>query len=361
MGNEIAVIEPNGSTAIAPREQVGGLLRPVAAPADVLDAQNETRKLISTALKKGRDFGPIPGAGDKPVLLKPGGERICAAFGCAPRYRIVSSEIDHDREVEWTKRKKEWKNRKFAGWKTESGVSRGLYRYVVECELEHRGSGTVIGQGIASASTMESKYIDRPRDSENTVLKMAEKRAFIAATLNAFGLSDEFTQDIDDMQSDDDVGPPAPRREAQPERATPGQVDEIRMLLQAEVITEGERKQMNRALSSGLGAERAGHAIERLKNTINERMTEVDEGDPEQPKHATQNKALDEARKLYRSAIDEFAPHLALDDDERDAFEERVVGRTSKEDWTVNNYRSAIKALEAGEARLPEEADEEAA
>jgi hypothetical protein len=61
-----------------------------------------------------------------------------------------------------------------------------------------RDSGEIIGSAIASCSTLESKYIDRPRDAENTVLQMAEKRAFVAATRTALGLSEQFTQDIED-------------------------------------------------------------------------------------------------------------------------------------------------------------------
>src|SRR5690606_10620038 len=60
--------------------------------------------------------------------------------------------------------------------------------------------GVVIGEGVGSCSTMESKYIDRPRDCENTALKMAKKRAYVDATLTTFGLSDQFTQDVEDME-----------------------------------------------------------------------------------------------------------------------------------------------------------------
>ncbi len=256
-GTEVARYEApeNGAgVALAPREQVAGLMRPVAPPAEVIAAQEATRELIEQALKPGRDYGVVPGT-EKPSLLKPGGERITAAMGCYPRYRIIEKEIDHDREnhyekVKWVTVGKEkpanWeqlkaagvgRNRKYDdGWvwqekQVEPGVSNGLYRYVVDCELVHRGSGIVIGHGIGSCSTMESKYIDRPRDLENTVLKMAEKRAFIAAVLNTFGLSDQFTQDIEDnpqafgidAEAEGNAGRPAARNGAagEPEARCP--------------------------------------------------------------------------------------------------------------------------------------------
>lgn len=179
----------------------GMLLRPIAQPRDILVAQEETRALIQETLKEGRDYGKIPGI-DKPSLLKPGAERVGMAFGCFPRYRIVEQEIDHDRKVEWRKKKKVWNNahkgdRSFKMEET-TGESLGLYRYVVECEIVHRESGAVVGSCIGVCSTMEAKYVDRPRECENTALKIAEKRAHVGAVLNAFGLSEQFTQDVED-------------------------------------------------------------------------------------------------------------------------------------------------------------------
>jgi len=182
-----------------PRPNPGALLVPVASPSEVLAAQEQVRALVQQTLKKDRDYGIIPGT-KKPTLLKPGAERINAAFGVAVRYKIVASEIDHDRPVAWTKRKAQYKSGKFVGYEEISGNSVGLYRYVVDCELIQRAPGVIIGQGIGSCSTMESKYVDRPREVENTILKIAEKRGLIAATLNAYGLSDQFTQDMEDAE-----------------------------------------------------------------------------------------------------------------------------------------------------------------
>lgn len=193
------------------------LLRIIAAPEALLAQQEETRKLIKEILQEGRDYGVIKGI-DKPSLLKPGAERIGIAFGCYARFKIVEREIDHDKVVEWKKSKRKYNNAHDGDDSytiTETtGTSLGLYRYVTECEIVHRESGQIVGNCIGVCSTMESKYVDRPRDSENTALKMSEKRAHVGAVLNAFGLSEQFTQDVEDTgepaaQGDSKAGKPA--------------------------------------------------------------------------------------------------------------------------------------------------------
>lgn len=202
-------------TIEAPRTTA--LMRPTVTPAAMIEAHKEISALISQALESGKDYGTIPGAGDKPTLLKPGAERLAAAFGTMPRYSVVEQDIDHDRSVPWSKRKKVWRNQfkgdKSYDWTEETGASFGLYRYVIRCELVRRDEGVIVGDGLGSCSTMESKYVDRPRDCENTVLKMAQKRALVAAVLNAFGLSDRFTQDVEDLPHAEPAPTPPPAPE----------------------------------------------------------------------------------------------------------------------------------------------------
>jgi hypothetical protein len=193
----------------APTRGIGGgigLLRPIAPIAEIIEVQNETRKFIHTALVEGRDYGVIPGTdGKKKAMFKPGAERVNVAFGVVARFDIVEKEVDHDRTVQWEKQRWRWhdeiKGRKVY-YIEASGESRGLYRYVIRCQL-YRGD-TFVGEGIGSCSTMEAKYVDRPRDLENTAIKMSKKRAFVDATLTTFGLSDEFSQDYEDEESADD-------------------------------------------------------------------------------------------------------------------------------------------------------------
>ena len=200
------------STAVVAARPSLGLLKPIAPPAQIIAQQNEMRSFIKSVLEEGRDYGLIPGV-DKPSLLQPGAQRINVGFGVIPHFTTIEAHADHDRVVTWSKRRKVFHNRQWTGdWSIESGESIGVYRYVVRCELVHRDTGIVVGESLGACSTLESKYIDRPRDSENTCLKMAQKRAFVGATLTAYGLSDEFTQDVEDTGvggavADDPQGP----------------------------------------------------------------------------------------------------------------------------------------------------------
>lgn len=187
-----------GAASLQARERVAGLLRPVEDVEAVIKHQQEVREVAAKTLQEGRDYGSDHGG--KPSLYQPGADTMCSTFGSTPRFEIIESEVDHDREVQWTKRKKRWNNGQFAGWDEESGVSQGVYRYVVACEIVHRASGVVVGYGVGSCSSYESKYVDRPRELENTILKMAKKRAYVDATLTTFGLHDMFTQDLEDME-----------------------------------------------------------------------------------------------------------------------------------------------------------------
>jgi hypothetical protein len=170
------------------------ILRPLVSVSELLAAQTELTTLIAKGLQDGVDYGIPPGA-KKHTLYKPGGERIMKAFGCHAEYTVVEKEVDHDREFSYSKLV--WNDRTRRKEPGPESKTTGLYAYTIECKV-YSSTGACVGSGLGSCSTMESKYIDRPRDLQNTVLKMAQKRAMIAAVLNTFGLSDRFTQDIED-------------------------------------------------------------------------------------------------------------------------------------------------------------------
>jgi hypothetical protein len=191
------------------------VLRPIADAIVLAQAQDEGRKVIAELLRSGRDYGTVPGV-SKPALFKPGAEKVNAAYGLVARFIVVEKEIDHYKSIEWSKEK--WvgsgRNRRK---EQVAGTSFGLYRYVINCELIEKATGEVVGSSLGSASTLESKYIDRPRDLENTIIKMAEKRAYLGATLLTHGLSEQFTQDVEDTGvASDDTPAGAPQEEQPP-------------------------------------------------------------------------------------------------------------------------------------------------
>jgi hypothetical protein len=202
---------------------------------DLVDRKRKILDVMHAVMVEGEHYGKIPGCGDKPTLLKAGAEVLATTFGLAPRFKVTKTDLGNGhREVE------------------------------VTCELVSIGTEKVLGEGLGSCSTMESKYrwrqgkrvcpacgsdairlskhkpewfcwaklggcgetfakddpsvadqqVDRVEnpdiaDTYNTVLKMAKKRAQVDATLTVTGASDLLTQDIEDL-------PPASREYDKP-------------------------------------------------------------------------------------------------------------------------------------------------
>lgn len=155
---------------------------------------------------EGVHYGVIPGT-KKPTLLKAGAELLCMTFRIADTYQV------------------------------EDLSTADTVRYRVTCVGSHQMTGTVLGTGMGSASSGEEKYkwikanksewentpetLRRrkfgwnsnerkeyeilqvrtdPANLDNTVLKMANKRAKMAMVLNVTAASDMFTQDLEDME-----------------------------------------------------------------------------------------------------------------------------------------------------------------
>lgn len=141
--------------------------------------------LFDKLLQEKVDYDRIPGT-DRPTLLKPGAEILCKVFHLAQgKADMIEQHEDFDK---------------------------GIFSYVVGMPLIHIDSGLQIAYGIGSANSYEKKYRYRkdrssgmqientdPADQQNTLIKMANKRAFVDAVLKATGASRKFTQDMEDF------------------------------------------------------------------------------------------------------------------------------------------------------------------
>lgn len=128
------------------------------------------QKVVQSQLMQNHDYGVIPGT-PKPTLLKPGAEKILMLLGLRSEFDIVDSTRDFEK---------------------------GFFQYQVKCKL-YRGD-MLVTEGLGSCNNRERKYIKMdPYTMDNTVLKMAKKRALVDAALLVGSLSDIFTQDLEDM------------------------------------------------------------------------------------------------------------------------------------------------------------------
>lgn len=183
---------------------------------DLQGRHDRIQQVLKKIMKKGVDYGTIPGCGDKPGLLKSGAEKILSTFELAVRI-----EAEHITDL--------------------SDSTKVRYRII--SPIVHIHTGLVVGHGVGECSSEEEKYAwksavcneeweatdpnDRrekwkrgrqgqknytikqirtnPADVANTILKMCKKRSVVDGTLTATGASDMFEQG-EDVTGDEDEG-----------------------------------------------------------------------------------------------------------------------------------------------------------
>lgn len=165
---------------------------PLDLPAETFKTGLDRRKAnraalmawVRDSLVDGLDFGKIHVVGrsrckfgkdcknpdhfSKPSLFKPGAEKICGMLGVTVRYPTLP---DYEKTA-------------------LTGVS--LSQIIIRCEIVD-AADRVVADGVGA------RLLAQDNGDINKALKMAEKSAHIDATLRMAGLSEVFTQDIEDM------------------------------------------------------------------------------------------------------------------------------------------------------------------
>lgn len=168
------------------------------AVADIIQHVAVVQEVMRAVMKPDIHYGTIPGT-PKPSLYKQGAEVLCMVFRVADSYQV------------------------------EDLSTADVVRYRVTCIGTHQMNGVTLGTGMGEASSGEEKYKWRkayddefdatpanlrrikvgkyktkqirtePADLANTILKMANKRAKVAMTINVTACGDMFGQDLEDM------------------------------------------------------------------------------------------------------------------------------------------------------------------
>lgn len=196
----------------------GGDLLMAMSAASVRARVQSIQQVMEAVMKKGTHYDVIPGTErkdkegkdiSKPTLLKPGAEVLCMTFGLAPRLSIQVTGDHPDIAYRWKDRKKSWfdgaRGREFK-WEEEAGETLGYFEVVATCEIIGP-DGRLLASATGSCNNREKKYRTlNVYEVRNTVMKMAGKRAFVAATLLATAASDCFSQDLEDDTDADQAG-----------------------------------------------------------------------------------------------------------------------------------------------------------
>lgn len=238
--------------------QAAPMTRRAILSKELLREEAEQRALLGAyvkqEMKEGTDFGKIPGT-EKPTLLKPGAEKLISLFHCSPEFTMVHEQCVSD-------------------------FDRPFFKYTFRCVIRGPG-GAVLAEGYGSANSREARYrwrtanrkcvtcgkdaiiqgkaefgggwvcfkkkngcgqkygIDDPAittqpagrvenediaDLDNTILKMAKKRAQVDGAIALARCSDMFTQDVEDF-AHHGAGPDVPEEGS---RAAPSDKAELR-------------------------------------------------------------------------------------------------------------------------------------
>ena len=213
--------------------QVSSSFMPLMTVGEAGQRRQALVEFTRSIMVPGTDFGVIPGTGTKPVLLKAGAEKLTTFFGLAVKFiREVATE--------------DWTGEGHGGepffhygykcqlWRGDLMVADGdgscnswekKYRYrsgervcpecgkvaIIKGKAEFGGGwlcfkkkGGCGFKWVDGAKEIEGQEVgqiknDNPADLVNTILKMAQKRALVAAVLVGVNASEFFTQDIEDM------------------------------------------------------------------------------------------------------------------------------------------------------------------
>lgn len=261
----------------------GAFLAPVITVEDAKLAYQQKKELADSILHEGVDYGVVPGSA-KPALLKAGAEKMCSFFGLSPVFVEVETVEDwtgkdHSGEpfFYYHQKCKLFRGDRFvadADGSCNSWEKKYRYRWVSEFEIPAgidkatlrtqggkssefsfaidkaetsgkygkpasywqswkdaiaSGKAVAIKRKTSKGSEMDAFEMDStvyavpnadPAEQVNTVLKMSQKRALVAAVLIATGMSEFFTQDIEDYVDAALVSEPKPEVKNMADAAT---------------------------------------------------------------------------------------------------------------------------------------------
>lgn len=250
---ETAVSTETQTTELAEQENTQSL---PAFPTKTQIAEYQTflknyDEFIESVLVKSVDFGEIPGV-DKPSLFKPGAEKLEKLMFLSHE-KICIEKIVTDEFISFTYQTRVYDkagNLK-ATCEGNCNSKEKKYRSVTVFENQATPEQKETGKRVEKISKGGKKYsvyvVEKEDyyDLQNTIMKMAQKRSYVGAILEATNSSGRFTQDVEDMDLPKKPAyTPAPRNNYQtsttPQYSAPAHEEEVTYhpVQEAEVVED---------------------------------------------------------------------------------------------------------------------------
>jgi hypothetical protein len=221
------------SDEIVKADGLGQLAERVRLTKAGLAIEKEQRRLLNEFVRDcmvlDTDYGKIPGT-DKPTLLKPGAEKLVDLFRCTPEFILEQAVTDFDKPLFYYRFKvrlySEAAGRVLAEGVGSANSREARYRWrnggrkcpscgketIILGKPEYGGGWVCFAKKGGCGSkfkpgdkTIEGQQVGRVEnddiaDLDNTILKMAKKRALVDGAIAVARGSDLFTQDLEDFQ-----------------------------------------------------------------------------------------------------------------------------------------------------------------
>lgn len=177
-------------------------------------------KFVGKRLKSDTDFGIIPGV-QKPSLFKPGAEKLEKLFFLTHE-KVCVKEVDEPAYVEYVYKTTIYSKdgRVKATCEGSANSKENKYRYYTkfynEASEEEKNTGETITKTSRNGKPYQIVRIEKKDfyDVKNTIRKMAQKRSYVGAILEATNSSGRFTHDVEDMAefSREETTPETPQK-----------------------------------------------------------------------------------------------------------------------------------------------------
>ncbi len=186
----------------------------VMTPESARALDDQLRTCTKAVLREGTDYGVIPGTGDRKVLLKPGAEKLLQWFGFAYTMHCLDIERDDEGKKQGATYRCTVVKRLADGTVADIATCEGYAGYEEEkfyrpadeqarfkAEARERKYAKIDGR---PANPNKWQHIAEYRAPWNTVIKMAQKRALVGATIDATAAAGLFGQEEDSSPVADD-------------------------------------------------------------------------------------------------------------------------------------------------------------